>query len=118
CGALRLRASPAERVGRVLELGAELRDPDSDRVFANADERRRLLELELLREQLRMAGPYGPLMFPRRQCALDTHRGEQLPVRLGDILARSIEGDLEAIEPEGGVRASGPERGCELDHFV
>src|SRR5205807_8613382 len=52
------------------------------------------------------------------QCLLQSQRSEQLTVRLGDVLASAVEGNLEPVQLEGRVESAAAERVRELEDLV
>src|SRR5439155_725571 len=112
--ALRLGARLRERAGRLPQPGAKPSDPNRGRVLANADERRGFLETELPGQKLRALGPRLPAALLLRQRPLDPQRREELPVRLGNVLASAVQRDLEPVELEGRIEPAAAERVREL----
>src|SRR5207247_9617686 len=100
------------------ELGAKQGYPSRGRVLANADERRCLLEIELLGQKLRALRPSLPAAFLLRERPLIAQRREQLPVRLGDVLASAVERDLKPAELERRIEPAAAERVRELQDLV
>jgi len=110
--------APGQRGGRAVKLRPQCRDAGLGRVLANADLRGSLLKLQLAGEELRGVCALLPAMFHFRQRSLNTQRGHELTVRLGDVLLEAVERDLKPIEAVGRIGAAPGERMGELEHLV
>ena len=87
-------------------------------MLADADERCGFLELELPGQELHSRGASLPAALLLHERLLNPQRCEELPVRVGNVLAGPVEGDLVPVELESCVEAAPGERMRELQDLV